>query len=104
MRCAALYGAGDVRVEDVPEPVPAEGESLVRITGVGLCGSDLHWFTEGGIGDAVLDALSDCGVTLSVTKLAVRDLPGSGKPEELLAGAGIDAAAIADAVRALAKR
>jgi L-iditol 2-dehydrogenase len=33
-------------------PVPAEGESLVRITAVGLCGSDLHWYDEGGIGDS----------------------------------------------------
>jgi L-iditol 2-dehydrogenase len=33
-------------------PVPAEGESLVRITAVGLCGSDLHWYEQGGIGDA----------------------------------------------------
>ena len=30
------------------------GESLVRVTAVGLCGSDLHWFTDGGIGDAQL--------------------------------------------------
>ena len=30
------------------------GESIVRITSVGLCGSDLHWFTEGAIGDAAL--------------------------------------------------
>jgi L-iditol 2-dehydrogenase len=32
------------------------GETLVRITDVGLCGSDLHWFGEGGIGDASLVA------------------------------------------------
>ena len=30
------------------------GHSLVRVTAVGLCGSDLHWFAEGGIGDAVV--------------------------------------------------
>lgn len=59
---------------------------------------------EGGLGDAVLDALAGAGLRLTVTKLAVREIPGSGKPEELLAGAGIDAAAIADAVRALARR
>jgi L-iditol 2-dehydrogenase len=54
MRCAAIHAAGDIRLEDVPDPVAGAGESLVRITSVGLCGSDLHWFTEGGIGDAVL--------------------------------------------------
>jgi L-iditol 2-dehydrogenase len=45
---------GDVRVaeEDVPSPGPEE--SLVRVEAVGLCGSDLHWYEEGGIGDARL--------------------------------------------------
>ena len=36
-------------------PTPAPGEVLVRVTAVGLCGSDLHWFREGGIGDAGLE-------------------------------------------------
>ncbi len=58
---------------------------------------------EGGIGDAVLDALASEGLPLRLTKLAVREMAGSGKPEELLAWARIDAPAIADAVRALAK-
>jgi L-iditol 2-dehydrogenase len=54
VRSAALYAPGDVRVVPRPDPVAGPGESLVRITGVGLCGSDLHWFTEGAIGDAAL--------------------------------------------------
>ncbi|MFI5891448.1 zinc-binding dehydrogenase [Actinoplanes sp. NPDC051513] len=54
MRVARLHGAGDVRLHDEPDPAPGEGESLVEVTSVGLCGSDLHWFTEGGIGDAVV--------------------------------------------------
>ncbi|RYV50955.1 alcohol dehydrogenase [Pengzhenrongella frigida] len=54
MRVARLHGVGDVRVTDESQPVPATGESLVRVTAVGLCGSDLHWFTDGGIGDAQL--------------------------------------------------
>jgi L-iditol 2-dehydrogenase len=55
MRVARLYKASDLRVVDEPEPagIPA-GHSLVRVTAVGLCGSDLHWFAEGGIGDAML--------------------------------------------------
>ncbi|HEV8173948.1 MAG TPA: zinc-binding dehydrogenase [Actinoplanes sp.] len=54
MRVARLYGAGDIRLTDeaVPE-VPAE-HSLVRVAAVGLCGSDLHWYAEAGIGDARL--------------------------------------------------
>lgn len=54
MRAARLHAVGDVRIEDIADPVPAGHESLVRVTAVGLCGSDLHWFGEGGIGDATL--------------------------------------------------
>ena len=56
-----------------------------------------HW-AEGGLGDAVLDALAGETGT-RVEKLAVREMPGSGKPGELLAFAGIDAEHIAAAVR-----
>jgi L-iditol 2-dehydrogenase len=55
MRCALLHAPGDVRVEQRPDPVAAAGESVVRITSVGLCGSDLHWFAAGAIGDAAID-------------------------------------------------
>jgi L-iditol 2-dehydrogenase len=51
---ARLHGAGDVRVADEPRRTPRPGESLVRIEAVGLCGSDLHWFADGGIGDTTL--------------------------------------------------
>ncbi len=54
MLAARLHGAGDVRLTTEGDPVPAAGESLVEVTSIGLCGSDLHWFTEGGIGDAVV--------------------------------------------------
>ena len=49
-----LHGAGDLRVADEPVPAVGAGESLVRVEAVGICGSDLHWFEEGGIGDAQL--------------------------------------------------
>jgi L-iditol 2-dehydrogenase len=54
VKVARLHGAGDVRIHDEDQPRAAEGSSLVRVTAVGLCGSDLHWFTEGAIGDAQL--------------------------------------------------
>jgi transketolase len=102
-----LAGEGiEVRIIDLYSVKPVDGETLraaAEATEGRIVTVEDHW-PEGGVGDAVLDALADCGRTLALTKLAVRDLPGSGKPEELLAGAGIDAAAIADAVRALAKR
>jgi L-iditol 2-dehydrogenase len=49
-----LHGPGDIRLHEEPAPSPGDGEVLVRVTAVGLCGSDRHWFVEGGIGDAVL--------------------------------------------------
>jgi len=52
----------------------------------------------------VLDALADADDRPPVTKLAVRELPGSGTPEELLHGAKIDAEAIAAAAGDLAQR
>ncbi len=54
MQVARLYAAGDVRLSTEPVPVPQPDETLVRVTAVGLCGSDLHWFAEGAIGDARL--------------------------------------------------
>jgi transketolase len=57
-------------------------------------------YIEGGLGDAVAGELSADG--MRVHKLAVREAPHSGKPEELLARHGIDAAAITAAVRELA--
>ena len=56
MRVARLHGAGDLRVSEEPAQEPQAGESLVRVEAVGVCGSDLHWFEEGGIGDSRLGA------------------------------------------------
>jgi L-iditol 2-dehydrogenase len=55
MRTVRLHAAGDLRLADEPVPAPGPGQTLVRVTVVGICGSDLHWFDEGGIGDARLD-------------------------------------------------
>jgi L-iditol 2-dehydrogenase len=54
MKSARLHGTGDLRLADEPVPVPGPGMSLVRVTAVGICGSDLHWWGEAGIGDAAL--------------------------------------------------
>jgi L-iditol 2-dehydrogenase len=54
VRALRLHGAGDVRLHEEERPRPAAGESLVRVSAVGLCGSDLHWFGEGGIGETHL--------------------------------------------------
>jgi L-iditol 2-dehydrogenase len=54
MKALRLHGVGDLRLADEPSPVPGPAEALVRVTAVGICGSDLHWYDESGIGGAVL--------------------------------------------------
>jgi len=51
---ARLHGTGDIRVAEEPVSAPGPGESLVRVEAVGVCGSDLHWYEQGGIADARL--------------------------------------------------
>jgi len=55
MQAIRLHGPGDLRLHQEPEPRPAPDEALVQVQAVGLCGSDLHWFAESGIGDARLE-------------------------------------------------
>jgi L-iditol 2-dehydrogenase len=52
MRVARLHGLRDVRLHEEDRPTPGPGEALVRVEAIGLCGSDLHWFEEGGIGSS----------------------------------------------------
>ena len=102
----ALAAEGvNVRVVDAysVKPIDAAGISAaVQATGGKIVVVEDHW-PEGGIGDAVAGALVEAGQAVSIIRLAVSGMPTSGKPDELLAAAGIDASAIADAVRGLLK-
>ena len=89
------------RVIDLYSIKPLDVEALVaaaEVTNGRLVTVEDHW-PEGGLGDAVLAALADTDEPPRVVKLAVREMPGSGKPEEQLAAAGIDAEHIAEAAR-----
>jgi transketolase len=91
------------RVIDLYSIKPLDEETIrsaAEATGGRLITVEDHW-PEGGLGEAVLAALADADEPPRVVKLAVREMPTSGKPEELLADAGIDAAHIADAARQL---
>lgn len=53
MRVAELLGVRNFRVTERPEPEPGPGEIRVRVGAVGLCGSDLHNYAEGSVGDTL---------------------------------------------------
>ena len=55
MKVIRLHAPGDLRLHEEPLPQPGPGEALVRVKSVGICGSDLHWFSEAAIGDAKLE-------------------------------------------------
>lgn len=90
-----LAAAGlPVRVVDIFSVKPIDRETLLQCvaeTSETLLTVEDH-YPEGGIGEAVAAALADTNV--KIVSLAVRELPRSGKPEELLAKYGIDAQAI----------
>jgi L-iditol 2-dehydrogenase len=55
MKVIRLHARADLRLSDEPRPVPQQGEKLIRVKSVGVCGSDLRWFSEGEIGNAKLE-------------------------------------------------
>jgi transketolase len=94
-----------VRVIDCYSIKPVDGNALVEATTQtsALLTVEDHW-PEGGLGDAVLDAVAACPGRGPVRKLAVSTMPISGKPEELLHAAGVDAEAVVTAARQLLDR
>jgi len=99
-----LQGEGiAIRVIDLYSVQPVDRDGLVaaaRDTGGRLITVEDH-YAAGGIGDAVAEAVADAGFT--VHRLAVREIPRSGKPEELLDRYGISAKHIVEAVRAVSQ-
>jgi transketolase len=92
-----------VRVIDLYSVAPVDGDGLIaagRATAGRVITVEDH-YAAGGIGDAVAEAVAGAGIT--VHRLAVREIPRSGKPEELLERFGISATHIVEAVNAIAK-
>src|ERR1035438_2609787 len=86
MKAARLHGPGDVRVERVAAPgPPGPGEALVEIRAVGLCGSDLHYFADGHIGDTKLTRPLILGHEPAGVVLAVGDNVGNLHPGDRVA-------------------
>jgi transketolase len=78
------------------KPIDADVLSTAASQTAGIVVAEDHW-PEGGLGEAVLSALAGQGSQAQVITLGVREMPGSGKSQELLHAAGIDAEAIAGA-------
>jgi transketolase len=94
------------RVIDLYSVKPIDTATLVeaaKATGGRVLTVEDHW-AEGGIGDAVAAALAEAqlDVPLRLVKVAVTAMPGSAKPDECIAAAGLDAESIAGAARKLA--
>jgi L-iditol 2-dehydrogenase len=51
---AVLYGVKDLRIEQRAVPQPGPHEVLVRVASVGVCGSDVHYYEHGRIGDFIV--------------------------------------------------
>jgi transketolase len=91
----------EARVIDLYSIQPLDEETLRSLMCPVITVED-HW-PEGGLGEAVLSALAEVDEHPPVVQLAVREMPHSGKPAELLAEAGIDADGIAVAARELVR-
>ena len=88
-----------IRVIDAYSVQPIDAETLVaagRQTGGRIITVEDH-YAAGGLGDAVAEAVAPAGLT--VRRLAVTEIPRSGKPEELLERYGISASRIVEAVK-----
>ncbi|MFC5500719.1 NAD(P)-dependent alcohol dehydrogenase [Lysinimonas soli] len=71
MTASVLKGVREMAVEQRPLPVPERDEVLVRVSSVGVCGSDVHFWAEGSLGDWVVDAPLVLGHESSGTIVAV---------------------------------
>ena len=54
MRSAVQTGIGRIEIMERPVPQPGPGQVLVRLRAIGICGSDVHYYVDGRIGDAVV--------------------------------------------------
>lgn len=55
MRASVLTRAGEIRLQERAVPSPRADEVIVRVTAVGVCGSDVHFYRDGRLGDWVVD-------------------------------------------------
>jgi transketolase len=89
-RVVDLYSVKPVDTQTLLDAAAATSDRMVVVE---------DHYPAGGIGSAVLEALNDAGHPVQVSHLAVRGLPGSGTPAELMRAAGISADRVVEAAR-----
>ncbi len=90
MLVARLHGPADLRVEQVPRPgLPGPGQALLRVTAVGICGSDLHTYQDARIGDTALQSPLILGHEFAAVVEAVGPDALGGHFQPLFAGARV---------------
>jgi L-iditol 2-dehydrogenase len=95
MLAARLHGPADLRVEQVPHPGrPGPGQALLRVTAVGICGSDLHTYQDARIGDTALQSPLILGHEFAgvVEAVGPAALDGNFRPLEIGARVAVDPA------------
>ena len=73
MRAGVLVEVGRIEVQERPTPTPDPDQVLVRVGSVGVCGSDVHWYREGHIGDLHVSGPLILGHECGGTIVAVGD-------------------------------
>lgn len=82
MKACIIHGAGQLAVENLPDPTPGPGEVVVAFGAGGICGSDLHYYKDGGVGDFKIQqpmvlghevAGTVAAIGVGVTKVATGD-------------------------------
>ncbi|MFC7676226.1 NAD(P)-dependent alcohol dehydrogenase [Mycolicibacterium sp. GCM10028919] len=73
MRASVMTDVGTLEIEDRPVPAPGPHEVLVEVAAVGVCGSDVHYYRHGRIGDFVVEDPMILGHELSGRIAAVGD-------------------------------
>ena len=94
MKSIRIHAIGDIRVDDVPEPgSPGPGDVLIRVKSMGICGSDIHYYQDFRIGDAVVQPpmilghefageIIECGADVTNVKVGDRVAVEPGVPCE----------------------